>query len=153
MTRIAQLDSINAAHQLIEKTETNEISSLQSGLNALEAKQSALSNYREKYFMWGAIAAGSMIVFFLLTFGRINRKIKATENSLLQSKAEVKQLFSNSVFTRMAGSIPGYLQNYAKRNAELLDQLTAQLEPDNDKGGKPSELSRIIESMSKKLRA
>jgi len=121
-----QTDSIKSQHARIEQEELSEISRLDKGKNALIDKRNSLSGGNDSYFMWGGLATAALLIFFIITLIRINRKTNEARLALTQMESVILGLFRESIAARLNNGIPNYIGYYSTRATEALKALVSQ---------------------------
>lgn len=152
-TRQMQLDSIQQAHTRQEKAEQDEIAQLKASMNDLESRQASLANFRSNYFVWSGLAAGALLLFFLISLRSINRKIADTEKLVLENQNHTDILFREAVFSRIQTNIPVFLRTQASKNAEVLSGLTETDEGEQEPALFSGDFKKLLEGLSSRLKS
>lgn len=125
-------DSVAKTYSKISSEETAHLDKLQLELKKLRDQQDVISGIRNKYFTFGGIALGILLIIFgYMLYHQISR-IREARRRLNENRQQLLQLFRESVESRMTEGGITFAQNLSVTGSVLLEEMGNQ---------KPSEVS------------
>lgn len=116
-------DSVAQNYGYIASSERSQLEKLDSELRKLKEQQEVIAGIRNKYYSFGGIALGIiLLVFGYLLFQQINN-IRDIRRQLIENRQKLQSLYRESVEARMTGGGIAFVQSLAVTGTALLEEM------------------------------
>lgn len=119
-------DSVAYNYGKIASSERSQLEKLNSELKKLKEQQEVIAGIRNKYYTFGGIAIGIiLLVFGYLLFQQISN-IREIHRQLVENKQTLQRLYRSSIESRMTGGGIAFVQSLALTGTSLLEEMGEQ---------------------------